>query len=190
AGRTHPVFGLWNAFAGLRASEFAAGASELLGEVTLSPFLAPAFGGEPPASMRDVAERYGDLLATVKRSSGSPAEAAMFGPESPVTVPARSLQEIEFFLDTDSHAELTRLQSVIDRWICDSDAAPPYAGILEDLPVQTPARVFRRGNPIHKGEEVDHRFLTFLSGGTPRPFRDGSGRLDLARAIADPENPL
>jgi len=190
AGRTHPVFGLWNAFAGLRASEFAAGASELLGEVTLSPFLAPAFGGEPPASMRDVAERYGDLLATVKRSSGSPAEAAMFGPESPVNVPARSLAEIEFFLDTDSHAELTRLQSVIDRWICDSDDAPPYAGILEDLPLQIPARVFLRGNPIHKGEEVDHRFPTFLTGGTSKPFRDGSGRLELARAIVDPANPL
>jgi len=41
------------------------------------------------------------------------------------------------------------LQSVIDRWICDSDDAPPYAGILEDLPLQIPARVFLRGNPIH-----------------------------------------
>ena len=37
---------------------------------------------------------------------------------------------------------------------------------------------------------MERRFLTALSPGEPRRFEDGSGRLELARSIASPENPL
>jgi mono/diheme cytochrome c family protein len=50
------------------------------------------------------------------------------------------------------------------------------------------ARVFIRGNPRTPGDVVPRRFLeVFGSSATPEP---GSGRLELARAIADPKNPL
>src|SRR5439155_13415460 len=40
------------------------------------------------------------------------------------------------------------------------------------------------------GEPVPRAFLRVLSGGEPQPFTRGSGRLELARAIASPANPL
>jgi hypothetical protein len=50
--------------------------------------------------------------------------------------------------------------------------------------------VFKRGSPGNPGEEVPRRFLEILSGPERRPFTNGSGRLEFARAIANPDNPL
>lgn len=67
----------------------------------------------------------------------------------------------------------------------------------DDLPPQlvdkqTPIEpvVFLRGNPGARGEPVARRFLTCLAGEAPEPFAHGSGRMDLARAIVSPDNPL
>ena len=46
-----------------------------------------------------------------------------------------------------------------------------------------------RGNPATPGPKVPRHFLTIL-GGDSAPFAAGSGRLELARAIASPDNPL
>jgi hypothetical protein len=62
--------------------------------------------------------------------------------------------------------------------------------VLEELPVPVRPRVFLRGNPNQLGDEVPRRFLQVLSQGEPAPFEQGSGRLELARAIADRNNPL
>jgi hypothetical protein len=51
-------------------------------------------------------------------------------------------------------------------------------------------RVYVRGNPHKEGDLVPRRFLTVLSPGEPVRFTQGSGRLELARAIASPDNPL
>ena len=67
--------------------------------------------------------------------------------------------------------------------------APPRAMAMVDGSIVNP-RVFKRGNPGNPGEEVSRRFLTVLSGGKPEPFKNGSGRLELARAIASKDNPL
>jgi hypothetical protein len=50
--------------------------------------------------------------------------------------------------------------------------------------------VFVRGSPERKGELAPRRFLTVLSPQAPAPFKDGSGRRELALAIADKSNPL
>ncbi len=57
-------------------------------------------------------------------------------------------------------------------------------GKVQDLPV------FLRGDVERKGSQVARRFLRVLSPGEPKPFTQGSGRLELAEAIADPKNPL
>jgi hypothetical protein len=50
--------------------------------------------------------------------------------------------------------------------------------------------VFIRGNHKTPGEEVPRRFLEALSGPSQPTFREGSGRLSLARRVIDPASPL
>lgn len=52
------------------------------------------------------------------------------------------------------------------------------------------ARVQIRGDAKNLGEEAPRRFLSILSQGEPKPFTQGSGRLELAEAVANPANPL
>jgi len=47
-----------------------------------------------------------------------------------------------------------------------------------------------RGNPAKTGPVVPRRFLTVLSAGTATPFTQGSGRLELAKAIVGDAAPL
>ena len=50
--------------------------------------------------------------------------------------------------------------------------------------------VFVRGNPGNPGASVPRQFLSVLAGENRQPFGAGSGRLELARAIASRDNPL
>lgn len=86
--------------------------------------------------------------------------------------------------------ELRALQKKVDAFKASSPAAPPRAMVMVDRPNPGDARVLLRGNPNNPGPTAPRQFLTILSPETPKPFKDGSGRLDLARAIADRNNPL
>ena len=50
--------------------------------------------------------------------------------------------------------------------------------------------VFIRGEAENKGEIVPRRFLEVIAGATRQPFTNGSGRLELAHAIVNKNNPL
>ncbi|HND56478.1 MAG TPA: DUF1553 domain-containing protein, partial [Pirellulaceae bacterium] len=72
-----------------------------------------------------------------------------------------------------------------------SPHAPPRAMILVDGPTPFDPRVFVRGNPSQPGRAVPRQFLEILTPpGRRRPFTQGSGRLELARAITSSDNPL
>src|SRR6185295_4430027 len=89
--------------------------------------------------------------------------------------------------DTDSFGgKLTNL----DRMAVKSLVAPPRAMILADEAIPYEPRIFLRGNPVTLGSRVPRQFLEILSDGRRQPFATGGGRLDLARGIADPNNPL
>ena len=69
--------------------------------------------------------------------------------------------------------------------------APARGMVLVDKPALYDPVIFRRGQPGNRGDQVPRRFLQLLShvdGG--KPFTQGSGRLELAQAIASPNNPL
>lgn len=51
-------------------------------------------------------------------------------------------------------------------------------------------KVYLRGNYQNLGDVAPRRFLRVLSGEKPLPLTQGSGRLDLANAIATKDNPL
>jgi len=69
--------------------------------------------------------------------------------------------------------------------------APARAMIVADAPKPQDSRVFIRGQAEVKGDIVPRHSPEILAmGGKPKPFTDGSGRLELARDIASPTNPL
>jgi len=66
--------------------------------------------------------------------------------------------------------------------------APP---LLADSATPVDPVIFLRGNAGSPGPKVDRRFLTILSAdGKPQPFQHGSGRREMAEAIASRNNPL
>jgi hypothetical protein len=68
--------------------------------------------------------------------------------------------------------------------------AYPFAHTIRDAAKPKIERVRIGGARENLGEPVPHHFLSILCDGEPRPFAKGSGRLELAEAIADPRNPL
>jgi hypothetical protein len=73
-----------------------------------------------------------------------------------------------------------------------SPAAPPKADVLIDVADPKDYPVLVKGEAQNKGPVVTRHFLSILSPDPKHPiaFNDGSGRMDLARAIASPSNPI
>ena len=68
--------------------------------------------------------------------------------------------------------------------------APARAMVLNDKPNPQNSPVFIRGESQNRGPVEPRHFLSVLSASSPQPFKDGSGRLELARDIASRDNPL
>jgi hypothetical protein len=68
--------------------------------------------------------------------------------------------------------------------------APGRAMVLLDSAQPHEPVVFLRGQPGNRGPEVPRRFLQVLEHVGGQKFTQGSGRLELAQAIASPKNPL
>ena len=66
----------------------------------------------------------------------------------------------------------------------------PFFHVVSDVDEPKNEHVYVRGNKANLGDEVPRRFLSVLSDEEPKPFTQGSGRLELAEAIASPRNPL
>ena len=69
--------------------------------------------------------------------------------------------------------------------------APARAMTFVDADKMHEGKVFIRGNPNTKGPDAPRQFITALKHISPEPFpKDKSGRLQLAQAIANKNNPL
>ncbi|MDB6038307.1 MAG: Planctomycete cytochrome [Verrucomicrobiales bacterium] len=199
-----PVFAPWNALSSLGTNEFKAKSRGLLAEIfenpALNPLVKKTLEEHAPQSMHDLASIYGKLLTSSMPDPNTVVETnfvsareelrqVLLAADSPANVPAGSIADQEWFFDEPSRVELSKLQAEIERLIINTTNAPPFTMALEDRPVQKNPRVFRRGNPASRGDEVPRQFLQALSKNR-KPFSHGSGRLELAQAIASPDNPL
>jgi hypothetical protein len=194
----HPVLAPWHAFAALPAEERAArGAALAAGFAAnadpakpLVPAVAAAFAGDPPATLKDVADRYGRVFAGAEAAPDdaalAPVRELLHGEPSPANV---LLADIERFINRDMRNGLRELRSKVDRWKATAPGAPPRAMSLAESPTPTEARIFLRGNASNPGPEVPRQFLAALTRDR-KPFERGSGRLEMAGAIASRDNPL
>ncbi len=195
-----PVFAAWREYAAIPMAEFAAKSADVTAKLSkldathpIHPLVLKEFADSPPASLKEVAERYGKLLAShdqkepfadadqealrqILRADGAPANV----PKADVT----------HLFKRDSRDHLTKLKKSLEAFNATNPAAPPRAMALEDSKTIQSQHVFVRGNEGNYGDEVKPHFLTCLAGENPAPFTHGSGRLELAQAIASKDNPL
>jgi hypothetical protein len=157
------------------------------------PLVAEKFAGKPPASIAEVAQRYGELLASFDKKEPLPdpqqeaLRQVLYGEQTPTNV---ALADADKLLRRDTRNTLRDLQKKVEGFQANNPDAPPRAMVLVDETTPRNARVFLRGNPANPGKEVPRQFPAILAGDKREPFKDGSGRLELAKAIASPDNPL
>ncbi|MFO0947372.1 MAG: PSD1 and planctomycete cytochrome C domain-containing protein [Planctomycetota bacterium] len=209
------IFAPWHALAELPDGNFPAEApgkiSELLAQTgtkpAVHPLVAKAIKETPPQSMADVASTYAKLLASVDEhwralQSSQPSSVTLadpgeeqlrqvlYGPESPTQVPMNPMGDLDLLPDRPAQEELKKLLGSVEEFRSKGPHAPPRAMVLVDtVPAVTPF-VYLRGNPHNLGDPVPRQFLEVLAGADRKPFQKGSGRLELAQAIANPRNPL
>jgi hypothetical protein len=195
-----PVLAPWHALAALKAEEFAAQAPALASAFAanadaakpLNLLVAKAFAGEPPASLEVVSKRYGEVFAAAeadteaKDPSVAQVRELLRGGASPVSIPRG---DTERFLRRDMKSKLRELRKSVEAWRVTGAGSPPRAMSLAESGPPVEPSIFIRGNANNPGRKVPRQFLEVLSRDR-KPFQEGSGRLELARAIASRGNPL
>jgi hypothetical protein len=174
----------------------------------VNPLLAAAFKGQKPTSMDDVAEIYNKFFQEIekKAAQAKPDPATkLAGGISPATDENLALMiAAPFSLDPmkDFDIEQTKafpqqiaykiqnLMSAVTQVEMTHPGAPKRAMVVQDAPVAKNSQVYIRGEAGNKGEVAPRRFLEILSPANRPEFKDGSGRLELAQAIASKTNPL
>ena len=181
----------------------------------INPLVARAFS-TPAPTMRVVAERYARLFGDADRAWNTAMElyrkraavAKDIPPDEPKALADASLEEIrKTILGAGSPVNFTYDQlaarnnnalrngetpylNKIESININHPGSPKRAMVLTDRPNPVNARVMIKGTANNLGPEVPRQFLEILSGPDRKPFKDGSGRLELANAIASKDNPL
>lgn len=169
----------------------------------INPLLKQRLLETPPSSKVDVIRRYGELfvaiylhekepgksLEGVKASDASfiQLQAILMDQGTPTNIPK---DQIRGYLNRKDNNEYRSLEKAIEQWQVDSPGSPARAMVVEELPKPIDPRVFVRGNPARPGKHVPRRFLGMVVGADRKDYQQGSGRLELAHAIASEDNPL
>jgi hypothetical protein len=199
--RKDPVWLHWHAVADIPESRLADDAAKALKDVAGNRLVREAFA-VVPKSMKEVAARYGKVLAEIdKQWTEASAKGAkelgdpdaetirkvLYGPDSPADAPLMlDWGFLSLFPDRATQGEYQNLLRALEKWL---EKGPPRAMVLHDASRPYEPRVFERGNPGRPGEAVPRQFPR-IANSSRKPFGEGSGRLDLAREIVSRSNPL
>jgi hypothetical protein len=205
------------AFHGLATNDFAAQAAPLaqsiaggkLKDVSVNPRVAALFATNAPASVAEVAERYTALFKTVDAEWQALLDAAKEAKQTaPTALAAGESEALRQFLFADGSPTVVNwdeaysaaptpdqqkfraLRRKVDELEATHPGAPLRAMALVDNDTPTEPVIFKRGNPGNRGAAVRRQFLEVVAGKERQPFAKGSGRLELAQAIASRDNPL
>jgi hypothetical protein len=182
--QTVAIFGVWNVMSRIPTARFAVQGPRALDNqyqkeraAVLSPVVLKAFDGVTPRSLVDVANVYGKLFART-----DPEWENAFG-----NVMGDAVLR---FLQPRVRNQYFQLREQSDMLELVDPGAPARAHILVDSPTPRDSPILLRGQAETPGDVVPRRFLEVLSGSNRPRFREGSGRLELANAIANKNNPL
>lgn len=205
------VWRLWHELSQVKADEFAAklvAAVESLKDQPeeINRLLLVEVQSKQPKSLVELAKCYAAVLHKADDDWKQAVEAAA-GKEPPkqlADADAEQLRQVysgkdapfdfqdldfKLLLPGPVKKEVDRLRAEIIKWST-SDKAPRQAYAMFDKGSQSQARVFLRGNPGNPGKAVPKQFPGVVAAGGRKPFENGSGRLEMAKIIASPSNPL
>ena len=205
-----PVMTPWNVLSALSEAEFAAKAAEILKTFQdkpdpakpINPVVLRSLASSPPSRPADFASRYGELLSELNTRWETASKAGAKTLPEPEWEAIRGvflgeggvfrvdLGSVGSLMNTEERNRQTALKNVVAALNVDHPGSPPRAMVMNDAPNPIQPHVFLRGNPGRPGKEVPRQFLKVLSRGERVPFKDGSGRKELAEAIASKDNPL
>ena len=182
-----PVFAPWFALAKLDAKSFGEQVMATLGGESLAkahPAVRAAL--EDTDSLEAVAKTLGQVLYEAGEDQPKLRE-VVYSDSSPAKLSDGDVMRV---MEVKGREGIRSRRRKFDELEGEHPGAPNRAMVLLDNAQPHDPRVFLRGNPGSKGDVVPRQFLAVLSGKERRPFEGGSGRLEMARAIADPQNPL
>jgi hypothetical protein len=211
------IFGPWNRFGDMPDGDFDFLGGRVSEEIAqnkkgkYNPIVAAAFAGQHPKQMEDLVGLYAKVFKQVDDKARQYVEAMRTATTPEVGgLDNATLQLLAFPFVIEPAPKLTsdRVRDLVNGWPnqfrglgkfkfaainelkLTHDGAPARAMVVADRPNPRDSAVFIRGQAETKGEVVPRRFLEVLSGPQPQPFKEGSGRLELAKAIASKSNPL
>jgi hypothetical protein len=199
-----PVLTPWRVYASLPEAEFrtrtVGETKKLLDEVDperkLDPVVRQAFEGPAPLDLAEVAKRYGLLFERALQDGASKAPDPALNPirerlQLGGDLLAIDPKAIKRVFNRAEREQLEKTEKKVRELDVTHPGSPAHAMVMNDSPNPTNPHVYIRGNPGRPGKAIPRRFLRALTpGGEAKPFTSGSGRLELAQAIASPENPL
>ncbi len=198
--RGEPYFRLWPELLQLPAADFPARAAAVLAaaaahpESHYAPVLA-AFAAAPPAAMADVADTFGRIIAAALQEPAAPGLAAVINaPDSPLQYPRAAVAEDLMRFITEAQIvprrDIEAAAKIRERLtILEASAPVERAQVLAVAPQPFAPRVLIRGDRLKPGPAVPRRLPQLFARLDQRSFAH-DGRLELARALASPANPL
>lgn len=147
------------------------------------------FAKNPPADFAAAAKLYAKAMAAARAGDAAFAAFKPFldAPDGIGGIDRETLRRSYSRRDTE---RLRALVSKVEELKATHPGAPPRAMVLLDKDQPVNANIFIRGNAGRLGPVVPRQFLEVLSPPDRKPFEHGSGRLEMARMIADKSNPL
>ena len=187
-----PIFEPWVTLASLPAEGFSNAAPAVLGRLGESNAVIRTLSTNSFENLKAVSLAYNRIFSEANHAAEptpeqKPLREFLLGENSPTSL---SNQEIKRLFDVQGSQRLRALQRKIDELDATHPGAPPKAMALLDNSSPSQARVFVRGNPANPGPNVPRQMLQIVAGEKRQPFSQGSGRLELARALASRDNPL
>ncbi len=167
-----------------------------------NPLVSEALASATLKTKADVARTYGELIRRIDEEARKSAPKISAAPVDEAIAQIRAIladrEGPAYFPESQTYYYMSRGEKdgfggklvELDRMTVKAADAWPRAMVLFDAGELYEPRIFVRGNASQPGDRVPRQFLRIVAGADRRPFAHGSGRLDLARAITAPENPL
>jgi Protein of unknown function (DUF1553)/Protein of unknown function (DUF1549)/Planctomycete cytochrome C len=184
-----------------------------------NPFVVDALVAQKPNSLSDAANVYGKVFAeqhrlwlqslletaneavpggtvlpddhpghqVINSSSHRQIRHYLYAPSTPFDVPD---EEAVRLTNRTINDLISGKKGAIHQLNLSSPGSPPRAMIVEEDPAPKETRIFLRGNPLARGEVVQPRFLSVLSGDQTPAYENRQRRLSLARSVISDSNPL